>query len=371
MNTKEILLSKRWILKKDDSNMYYRIKDDAKNLKRLFQDNFGYPLISHQDFIKIDKIPGKAEPWMGITDFKELQEYQIFCYVLIFLEDKDREEQFILSHLTEFMQIQLHVNEEYWLKFTNRRKFVNVLKFCLKEKLFIQNDGDMENFMQNENTEVLFENTGLSRYFMRNFAYDIFSNKTPQDFMKEEWVGLEQDRGIVRKQRIYRRLMLSCGIYKEDDNNDDFSYIRHYYHSIQNDFQAICPCELQIYKSSAYLIFDDEVRIGKMFPKNNAMDEMVVIIMGYLRKRIKNADLKRDKDEMVLIPISRLKNTIERMIKENEDFLPATYRNKNRKIFIDEIYNYLLQLGFVQKENDDNLVIYPIIGKIDGTYKED
>ena len=55
MNTKEMLLSKRWILKKDDRDMYYRIKDDAKNLKRIFQDNFGYSLISHQNFIKIDK----------------------------------------------------------------------------------------------------------------------------------------------------------------------------------------------------------------------------------------------------------------------------------------------------------------------------
>ncbi|WRK55066.1 hypothetical protein SD457_09715 [Coprobacillaceae bacterium CR2/5/TPMF4] len=31
---------------------------------------------------------------------------------------------------------------------------------------------------------------------------------------------------------------------------------------------------------------------------------------------------------MVVISISRLKNTIERMIKENESFLPATYRKK-------------------------------------------
>ena len=203
MNTKEMLLSKRWILKKDDRDMYYRIKDDAKNLKRIFQDNFGYSLISHQNFIKIDKVPGKAEPWMGITEFKTVEEYQILCYILIYLEDKDADEQFILSYLTEFIQMQLNVSDDYWLKFTNRKKFVNVLKFCLKEQLFIQDDGEMEHFVQDENVEVLFENTGLSRYFMRNFVYDIFENQTPQDFMKEEWVGLQQDRGIVRKQRIY------------------------------------------------------------------------------------------------------------------------------------------------------------------------
>jgi len=370
MNNQELLLSRRWILKSQDRDAYYRIKDDAKSLKKLFQDTLGYSLISHQNFIKLDKVPGKAEPWMGICDFHSLEEYQMFCYVLIFLEDKDAEEQFILSHMSEFIQLQLKVNESFWLNYTNRRRFVNVLKFCLKEQLFLQNDGNTEGFIQNENIEVLFENTGLSRYFMRNFVSDIFQNQMPQDFMKEEWVGLEQDRGIVRRQRIYRRLMLSCGIYKEDDENDDFSFIRNYRRSMQRDFEKICPCDLQVYKSSAYLIFEEDVRIGKMFPKNNAMDEMVVLVMSNLRKRAKNVDIKKDADEKIVLTQERVKTTIERMIKNNEQYLPSTYRQKSRKIFIEDIYNYILQLGFAQ-EKENNVIFYPIVGKIMGSYEED
>lgn len=369
MNNKELLLSKRWILKRTDRDTYYRIKDDMKSLKKLFQDTLGYSLISHQNFIKLDKVPGKAEPWMGICSFHHLEEYQILCYILIFLEDKDPEEQFILSHLTEFVQLQLQVNEEYWLKYANRKLFVNVLKFCLKEQLFIQDDGNTESFIQDENIEVLFENTGLSRYFMRNFVSDIFENKTPQDFMKEEWVGLEQDRGIVRKQRIYRRLMLSCGIYKENKDNDDFSFIRNYRKRMEKDFNDIFPCDLQVYKSSAYLVLEDDVRVGKLFPKNNAMDEMVVIIMTNLRKRAKNSDIKRDEDEMIVLSQERVKTTIDRMIRENDQYLPAKYRQKNRKIFIDELYEYILQLGFAQ-EKDNDVIFYPIIAKLVGHYEE-
>lgn len=370
MNSKELLLSKRWILKRDDREAYYRIKDDIKNLKKIFQDTLGYPLISHQNFIKLDKIPGKAEPWMGICEFQTLEEYQMLCHILIFLEDKDAEEQFILSHLTEFMQLQLQVNEEYWLKYINRKKFVNVLKFCLKEKLFIQDDGNAESFIQDENIEVLFENTGLSRYFMRNFVFDIYENKTPQDFMKEEWVGMQQDQGIVRRQRIYRRLMLSCGIYNENQENDDFTYIRRYRKRMENDFQKICPSSLQVYKSSAYLIFEDDVRIGRMFPKNNAMDETVVLVMSNLRKRIKNSDLKRNEDETMVLEINRVKSTIERVIKANEKYLPATYRQKNRQTFINEVYEYILQLGFGQ-EKDGQVIFFPIIGKMVGSYEEE
>lgn len=370
MTNQEILLSKRWILKRDDREQYYKIKDDAKRLKKIFQDTLGYPLISHQNFIKLDKIPGKAEPWMGIQEFTSIEEYQIFCHVLIFLEDKDPEEQFILSHLTEFIQLQLKVNEEYWLKFSHRKKFVNVLKFCLKEQLFIQDDGNTESFIQNEHIEVLFENTGLSRYFMRNFVSDIFENNRPQDFMKEEWVGLEQDRGIVRKQRIYRRLMLSCGIYKDEMDNDDFSFIRNYRKRIERDFQNICPCDLQVYKSSAYLILEDNVRLGKFFPKNNALDELIVLIMSYLRKRIKNADIKKDNDEIIILSKERVSKTIAKVINDNEKYLPATYRQKNREILIDELYNYLLRLGFGE-EIDDEVIFYPVIGKLTGGFEND
>lgn len=370
MNNRELLLSKRWILKRDDRDNYYRIKDEAKNLKKLFQDTLGYPLITHQNFIKLDKTPGKAEPWMGICEFHSLEEYQIFCFILVFLEDMDEQEQFILSHLTEFVQLQLHVEEDFWLKFSHRKQFVNVLKFCLKEQLFIQDDGDSEAFIQNEQVEVLFENTGLSRYFMRNFISDIFEYQSPRDFMKEEWVGMEQDRGIVRKQRIYRRLMLSAGIYKEDEDNDDFSFIRNYRKRIQNDFLKICPCELQVYKSSAYLIMDEDVRIGRFFPKNNAMDEIVVLMMANLRKRAKNSDIKKDQDEMIVLSIERVKRTIERVIKDNEKYLPSTYRQKNRKILIDDVYDYVLQLGFA-KEDNEQVTFYPVIGKLVGSYEEE
>lgn len=369
MNNKEALLSKRWIIKEDDKELYYRIKDDMKNLSKLFQETLGYSLTNYQNCIKLDKIPGKAEPWMGITEFKSIQEYQMLCYILIFLEDKAAQEQFILSHLTEFIQLQLKVSEEYWLQFAHRKKLVNVLKFCLKEQLFIQDDGNTEGFMQSENIEVLFENTGFSRYFMRNISSNILDNQTPQDFMKEEWVGLEQDRGIVRKQRIYRRLMLSCGIYKENDDNDDFAFIHNYRKRIARDFEKIIPCDLHVYQSSAYLILDESVRIGQLFPKNNAMDEMIVLMLTYLREHVKSGYFNVDMNEMIVLSTEQVNRMIKKVIKQNINFLPVTYRQKNIDNFCGELYEYLLQLGFAH-ETENQVVFFPVVAKLTGRYEE-
>ena len=137
MNNIEVLLSKRWVLKRDDRDRYYKIKDNIKELRNLFKDKAGYSLVSHPQYIRLDKIPGKPESWMGITEFQDIKEYQIFCYILIFLEDREVEEQFILSHLTEFVQLQLGVNEEYWLKFTHRKMLVNLLTLDCQDILCV------------------------------------------------------------------------------------------------------------------------------------------------------------------------------------------------------------------------------------------
>lgn len=373
MNNIELLLSKRWILKQNDRERYYKIKDNIKELRKVFKDKVGYSLVSHPQFIRLDKIPGKPEPWMGISEFQTIQEYQMFCYILVYLEDRELEEQFILSHLTEFVQLQLGVNEEYWLKFTHRKMLVNVLKFCLKEHLIIQDDGNADSFIQDQQVEALFENTGLSRYFMRNFATDIFEWEEPSEFMQNEWLNEdERDRGIIRRQRIYRRLLLSTGIYRENDElNDDFSYIRNYRKRIENDFNQLFPCDLQVYQSSAYLVLDDEVKIGKIFPKNNALDELVIIFCSQIRTGIKNHDYQVDEREIYVDELTRILKRIKLMLQKQLLYLPSTYRQKSIEQLIQLVYHRIIEIGFAREENEQ-VYFYPVVAKLVGEFdKED
>ena len=371
MNNIEALLSSRWILKREDRDRYYKIKDQIKELRLLFQDKVGFSLVSHPQYIRLDKIPGKSEPWMGILQFQHIEEYQMFCFILAFLEDKEEEEQFILSNMTEYIQLQLEVSEDYWLQFKNRKMFVNVLKYCLKEKLILQNDGNSENFIQDQQSEALFENTGLSRYFMRNFTADVFDWQEPADVMKNEWMSDENiDRGVIRTQRVFRRLLLSCGIYREDDDkNDDFSYIRRYRKRIENDLRQFFPCDLQVYKSSAYLILDDEVRVGQLFPKANALDELVVLCCSHIRKRIKKESYDMDEREIYSEEKEKIMKKLTYVIQKNIAYLPATYRQKSKEQLVDMVYKRMIEIGFMSEE-ENFVYCYPVIGKLTGEFEE-
>ena len=58
---------------------------------------------------------------------------------------------------------------------------------------------------------MLYENTGASRYFMRNFSRDIMEYTRPEDFQESDWFAMDEDRGIARRHRVVQAAVVLCG----------------------------------------------------------------------------------------------------------------------------------------------------------------
>ena len=91
-------------------------------------------------------MPAVPENWMGILDFKEPVEYVFFCLVLMFLEEKEAEEQFVLSELTEYVQSQYEGEQIDWTVYRYRRHMIKVMKYCTACGLLNIDDGSEEGF---------------------------------------------------------------------------------------------------------------------------------------------------------------------------------------------------------------------------------
>lgn len=89
----------------------------------------------------------------------------------------------------------------------------------------------------------------------------------PEDFQKEEWIDVDEDRGIVRRQRVYRQLLMTMGMYKNEQNEEDFAYIRNQRNLVQSDFEEYLDCELHVHRTSAFLILSQDCRMGRVFRK--------------------------------------------------------------------------------------------------------
>ena len=367
MTALQILLNERFVIKSKNVERFLMVKDGLKECKKFIEEKLGYTIVLQPNFIKLEKIPGLAEAWMGIEDFTTIREYQMLCYLLIFLEDKEIEQQFVLSEITEFLSLQFTSDELKWTDFPTRKQLVRVIKYVLDVGLIKQNDGDENGFARDEEAEVLYENTGISKYFLRYFGIDIMGFDSPADFDSTTWGNLDEDRGIVRRQRIYRRLLLSPGVYRDDEQNEDFAYIRNQRSQIEQDFQKFLACDLHVHRSSAYLVLDDMKSLGRTFPRGNAADDLVLFLFTHLRKMIKTPPTLVG--EQTIVSVEEFEFHLLHGIKSIRLFLPKTQQAKSDLILTQEVIARMIHNGFI-KRNEDNIIIYPIVGKLTAYYKD-
>lgn len=370
MNALEVLLSRRWVLKSRERELYYQMKDEIGGLKKFLMEKMGYQVIVNPYLVKVEKLPAKAESWMGIQDFTSPTEYAFFCLILMFLEDKEAEEQFVLSELTEYVQGQYQREKVDWTIYSYRRHLIKVMKYCVSIGILNVDDGSQENFARDDSSEVLYENTGASRYFMRNFTQDIMDYSDYRDFLKAEWIDVNEDRGIVRRQRVYRSLLMSLGLYRTEENEEDFAYVKNYRNMIQGELEELFPCELQVYRSSAYLVLGEECRLGRWLPEENTLSDIVLLLGQLIREKAEQGKFNLRTDESIQISMEEFRSLIEECKGRFGSGFIKTYREMTTEEFHRELSAYLTNLELVERQRE-NIVIRPVLGRVIGKYPAD
>ncbi|MCC8065805.1 MAG: TIGR02678 family protein [Clostridiales bacterium] len=424
----ELLLNRRWILKSENKEAYYQVRDSIGELRSFVSEKLGCQIIENSLLVKMEKIPAAPESFMGIEEFTSKEEYAFFCILLMFLEDRDAEEQFILSQLTDYLSANMPdirhglnnsdpmsgdvsrgspdvINASHsgggidWTVYTNRRHLIRVLRYAVSQGLLRVTDGSDDLFMDGQTGEVLYENTGTSRYFMRNFSRDIADYGHPEDFEKSEWFEMDEDRGLARRHRVYKRLIFTPGMYREKCPEEDFEYLKYYGRRLADELEQIFDCRVHIHRSSAFLLMGEECRMGKAFPGNNALSDILLLCFHEIQKRVEmgravlgndtlsgKADVAGTADEMPDRSLGwglsgnetiRVDQTeFERMLKslkaEYGAGFPKNYREIPEGEFVREVMDAMEKWTFISREEETHrIVIWPAAGKLKGSYPED
>lgn len=370
MKPLEILLSKRWILKDREKELYYQLKDEIGKSRDFLTEKLGYQAIITPNLIKLEKIPAYAQNWMGIQDFSDRLEYIFLCMILMFLEDRDAGEQFVLSMLTEYIQANIKEEQIDWTIYSYRRHLVKVMKYCVKIGILEIDDGSEDSFMKSDEGEVLYQNTGASRYFMKNFSRDISDYQSQEDFLKEEWIGMNEDRGIIRRQRVYRSLLISPGIYLNDGTEEDFAYVRHYRGMIEEELNRFFDCELQVHKTSAFLIMGEDSNLGRSFPEENTLSDIVLLWCNLFRQKIADGSIEVPAGEDIVISRQQFLTISEECKRQYGSGWIKTYREMTMGEFCKKLKEYMIFMEMIM-EKYDQIIVYPIVGKVAGCYPKD
>jgi uncharacterized protein (TIGR02678 family) len=147
MNEVRTLLENFWICKDGSKEDYYKVKRDIPLFQKFVREQLGWKLIHTENLLKLEKIPAHAEGFMGIQAFSEILDYCILCVVLMFLEDKEEGEQFLLSELIDYVETKLK-GEVFidWTSFSQRKSLVRALQYMEKMQMLRVYEGSSEAF---------------------------------------------------------------------------------------------------------------------------------------------------------------------------------------------------------------------------------
>ena len=372
MNELEQLLNRRWILKSDDKELYYKVRDSIGTIRKFAAEKLGCQVIENSLLVKLEKIPAKPEIYMGIEEFTSKEEYAYLCILLMFLEDKDPEEQFVISQLTEYIASHIPGQPVDWTLFVSRRRLVKVLRFAVSQGLLKVTDGSDDLFMDEQAGEVLNENTGASRYFMRSFSKDIMDYGRPSDFEESDWFGVDEDRGLARRHRVYKKILFSVGMYREEGTEEDFEYLKYYGRRLSEDLEQCFECQVHIHKGSAFFMMGEDCHMGTAFPGNNALSDILLLCCTKIREKASEGAWKVQKDEMIFADAVDFEQMLKNVKRDFGQGFTKNYREMPEGEFVKEILEAMEWWTFIRRiEGTHEIIIYPSAGKMTGSYPED
>ncbi len=373
MKALEILLDHYWVVKDDDKELFYQVKDSIPQFKTFLSDKLGYGLVMNQHLIKLEKIPGSAESFMGIQAFSHKKEYVILCQLLMFLEDRSRDEQFVLSEITEFIAGNPIGQEKIdWTLFSHRKHLIKVLRFAQELGLMRANDGDDQKFAQDDGTEVLYESTGLSRYLVRHFTTDISAFETVGEMENAEWGDLNADRGVIRRQRVYRKLVMEPVVYSQGAEDVDYDYIKKQRGLLEEDFLKYLEYPLHVHKNGALLLVPADRNIKDGFPNTKAICDITLLFCGLLRQQLQEKKLRLGETGGITLSRVAFDQLVTGLKQESGANWSKEYREMTAANLSEQLVAYMEDFKMLARdENQREIKILPLAGKLIGNYPKE
>lgn len=371
MNEVRALLEQVWICKDSDKERYYKVKRDIPNFQRFVREQLGWKLIHTENLIKLEKIPAHAESFMGIQEFTEIRDYAILCAVLCFLEDREEGEQFLLSELIDSVEAQLKAHMSLdWTSFTQRKSLVRVLQYLEKLQALRVYEGSSEAFGQEAGREVLYENTGYSKYFAVSFPRDISGIRSWADFEKAEFEELSEDRGARRINRVYRQLAVCPAMYWESNEDADGLYLKNQRQWVAKYMEENLGGRLDLHKNIAFWMLEEGDSLGAVHPRDAQLPETVLLLCARIQDMAAAGTLSRREDECIAMTEKQFEETVLGLRDQWKGAWSKEYREMEPERFLENVKSYMRD-WLLMREQEGQVILLPTVGKLRGYYPDD
>ena len=371
MSEVRTLFENFWICKDTDKETYYKVKRDIPQFQRFVREQLGWRLVHTENLLKLEKRPAHAEAFMGIGEFTDIRDYCILCVALMYLEDMPEQEQFLLSELIDYVETQLKGYMPIdWTSFSQRKSLVRVLQYMEKLQMLRVYEGRSEAFGMEAGQEVLYENTGYSKYFATSFPTDISSCQSWEDFEKNDFEEFEEDRGSARINRVYRQLAVCPAMYWEENDDADGIYLKNQRQWVSKYLKENLGGNLDIYKNMACLTLEENDTYGAVHPRDAMLPELVLLVCDRIQNALSEGKLQKQENECIYMTVREFAELVAKCREESGVGWSKEYRQMDEKKILQNITEYM-KMWMMIRQNGEMITILPSSGRMAGYYPED
>ena len=255
-----------------------------------------------------------------------------------------------------------------WTVYNQRKSLVRVLQYAEKMYMLKNYEGNVSNYSNEASSEVLYENTGVSRYFATNFSSSIKNMRDWTDFENE---NSNDQKNEKTSQAVFQDLITSPAMHWNDDNGKEAMYVKTKRQFIQREMMHYLKASLLVNSHNASVVYVDAQPVGDFHPRTNMISEIVLLISQWIHEAsIDKRKMTLNEDQTIIISKERFQDILLKVKKEYQTLWTKEFREIQNEKFVLIVKEYMKKWMMI-KENGEEIIIYPACVLTGGNYTKD
>lgn len=367
------LLNRPWILKEEDPELYYAVKDYYEELRDWFMEQAGFPLIVTRSMAKLEKTPAVPQPWMGFKEFREVRDYVFFTYVLWYLEGKTEMDQFLLSDIVEEVREQMAVAglECDWKNYYHRLSMTRALKKLTSLGVLILVDGDESGWAQDEHKNALYECSSHARYVLRRFPQDLNSYTSMEQLTDPiRYADTPDGENLRRRHRVYRRFLLEPAVPDRHWDADLLPYVLTQRRSIIDHLNRMFGWEGRRYREGLLFFHPELTSEAELFPTLSGTSDLVLLLADELRRQLNQEGGRYlEADGTIRLERSELEGILLRLKERHQAYWSKEFREMSSAQLADLCTQHMIEWQLGEWEDANVFLISPTVARWSAEYE--
>ncbi len=369
----QALLNRPWVTKAADPDLFRAIRSHYEELRDWFQEHCGFTLLITRHFARLEKVPGRVQPWMGFSEFNDPRDYALFTYGLWYLEGKGEGEQFLLTEMVTAIREHLLGSdvELDWTLYDHRLAMVRALKRLQEMGILQAVDGDeMEWVRSGGDQNVLYESSPLGRYVLRRFPRDLTTYKSIEELGEGLYADTPEGQLLRRKHYIYRRLVQEPVVYDREWSPEELYYVLTQRRSLLEQLGNMLGLEGRRYREGLIFFYPETTGEMQLFPTARTLSDIALLLAGQVRRLLGQEGSHLYVDEQGRLRLTRadLEGLVLDLRERYKDYWSQQYRRTRSGELAAVLLAHLEEWGLAGRGPGDEIWLEPALARWSGSY---